>query len=219
MTGEAHLCRGAEPEAAARLITLLRAERWLCRALAAVAESGLPDAWVGAGVLRDVVWGQLHGGFDPAGVKDIDVAFFDAACLNPERDLRAQEVLAGLADLPWEATNQAAVHTWYHAYFGGAPVQPFAGVHDAVATWPETATCVAVRQRPGDSYWEVCAPHGLADLLDGVWRPNPVRVTAEMSMARLARQRVRARWPGVTVVLPAAAVDRSVIAAARSAPA
>jgi hypothetical protein len=49
---------------------------------------------------------------------------------------------------------------------------------------------------------EVCAPRGLADLLGGVWRPNPVRVTAEVSAARLARQRVPARWPGVTVTPP-----------------
>ena len=145
-----HACPGLEPAASASLTRLLLAEPWLSRALAAVAASGLPDAWIGAGVLRDVVWGQRYGGFDPAEVKDIDVAFFDPACLTRKRDLAAQEVLAKLAELPWEATNQAAVHTWYHEYFGGVPVQPFASVHEAVATWPETATCVAVRQLPGD---------------------------------------------------------------------
>jgi uncharacterized protein len=184
------------------LIAQLRTEPWFMQAVAAVAASGLPDAWIGAGVLRDVVWGQRHGGFNPGDVKDIDVAFFDAGCLSRERDLQAQVALAGLAQLPWEATNQAAVHTWYHAYFGGSPVQPFASVHEAVATWPETATCVAVRQRPGSRDLEVCAPYGLADLLGGIWRANPMRVTPEISMARLARQRVRARWPGVTIVLP-----------------
>jgi len=75
-----------------------------------------------------------------------------------------------------------------------------ASVHDAVATWPETATCVAVRQRPDGM--EVCAPHGLADLLDGIWRVNPIRVTPAISEARLARQRVRVRWPRVRVVPP-----------------
>jgi uncharacterized protein len=167
-------------------------------ALSVVARSGLPDAWIGAGVIRDVVWGQQCGPFRPADVKDVDVAFFDPADLGRDRDATAQEALAALADLPWEATNQAAVHTWYHEFFGGPRVDPFACVHDAVATWPETATCVAVRLR-ADAI-EVCAPHGLADLLGGVWRPNPVRVTPEVSMARLARQRVSVRWPCVTVV-------------------
>ena len=92
----------------------------MLRALDAVATSGLPDAWIGAGVIRDLVWGRQHGKFDPAVVKDIDVAYYDADDLTMERDLAAQETLARLADLPWEATNQAAVHTWYHQYFGGA---------------------------------------------------------------------------------------------------
>jgi hypothetical protein len=179
---------------------LLAAEPWMLRALDAVAASRLPDAWIGAGVIRDVVWGRYHGGFDPTAVKDIDVAYFDPDHLTMERDRTAQDVLAGLADLPWEATNQAAVHVWFHQYFGGPPVESLASVHDAVATWPETATCVAVRQGPDGI--EVCAPHGLADLLDGVWRVNPIRVTPAISRARLARQHVPVRWPRVRVVPP-----------------
>jgi hypothetical protein len=198
---QVHACPGVEPGAGGRLAELLTAEPWMLRALDAVAVSGLPDAWIGAGVIRDLVWGQYHGRFDPASVKDIDVAYFDTDDLTMERDLRAQEVLGALAaDLPWEATNQAAVHVWYHQYFGGPPVDSFASVHDAVATWPETATCVAVRRRRDGI--EVCAPHGAADLLDGVWRVNPIRVTRAISRARLARQRVQARWPRVRVVLP-----------------
>jgi uncharacterized protein len=200
MSVGAHLCSGVARDDAARLAGLLLREPWLARALDVVAASGLPDAWVGAGVIRDVVWGQLYGQFSPDAVRDVDVAYFDSADLSADRDLKAQETLGTLADLPWEATNQAAVHTWYHDYFGGPAVEEFSCVHDAIATWPETATCVGVRHGPGGI--EVCAPHGLADLLGGVWRVNPVRVTPEISRARLARQRVAARWPGVTVVPP-----------------
>lgn len=213
MDQTAHVCPGLGPGQAARLTGQLRAEPWLLRAIGVLTASGLPDAWIGAGVIRDVVWGQRHGGFDPAAVKDIDVAFFDPARLGPERDQEAQDSLASLAELPWEATNQAAVHTWYHSYFGGPPVEPFASVHDAVATWPETATCVAVRRLPAgreqNDDLEVCAPHGLADLLGGTWRVNPLRVTPALSLARLARQRVRDRWPGVTIVLPKETGPRS----------
>jgi hypothetical protein len=195
-----HHCPRQDPEAAAKLTGLLAGNAWFMRALAAVAASGLPDAWIGAGAIRDVVWGRLFGQFSSADVHDIDVAYFDPGNLGMERDLAAGTQLAALADLPWEATNQAAVHTWYHSYFGGEPVEPFSSVHDAIATWPETATCVAVRL--DQNGLQVCAPKGLADLLGGVWRPNPVRVTPEVSMARLARQRVRLRWPAVTIVPP-----------------
>ena len=34
------------------------------------------------------------------------------------------EAYAARPDLPWEAKNQAAVHTWYAAKFGGPPVEP-----------------------------------------------------------------------------------------------
>ena len=201
MDKAAPCCAALDPAPVASLGARVRAEPWLMRALEAVAASDLPGAWIGAGAIRDVVWGQRHEGFDPAGVRDIDVAFLDPADLSRERDLAAQQTLAGIAALPWEASNQAAVHTWYHEYFGGAPVSPFGSVHEAVATWPETATCVAVRLAPPGL--EVCAPHGLADLLGGVWRVNPVRVTAATSRARLARQQVSARWPRLRVIPPA----------------
>jgi hypothetical protein len=190
-----------EPGASERLAQLLSGEPWMMGALDAVAASGLPSAWIGAGAIRDLVWGRYHGRFDPATVKDVDVAYFDPGDLSMERDLAAQEILRRVSPgVPWEATNQAAVHIWYHHYFGGPPVEKFANVHDAVATWPETATCVAIRHRPDGV--EVCAPHGLADLLDCVWRVNPIRVTPAISRARLARQQVRVRWPRVRVVSP-----------------
>jgi hypothetical protein len=220
-----HECPGAEPGLARELARRVLAEPWLASALDAVAASGLPDAWIGAGVIRDVVWGQLHDGFDPALVRDVDVVFFDPGDLSPARDEAAQRRLGELAGRPWEASNQAAVHTWFHDYFGGPPVPPFASVHEAVATWPETATCVAVRRAPGDlpsgdlapgdlapgdlapgdrapAGLEVCAPHGLADLLGRTWRRNPVRVSLATSRERLSRQRVAARWPGVTIIPP-----------------
>ncbi len=196
------------------LVAHIRAEPWLVRALDIVETSGLPDAWIGAGILRDVVWGRHHGGFDPAAVRDIDVAFFDPDDLSRHRDEAAQRRLGSMADLPWEATNQAAVHTWYAEHFHEAPVPPLASVHDAVATWPETATCVAIRwAAPMRSVTrgaqfapcgiEVCAPYGLDDLLGGVWRRNPARISVAASAARLARHRVPQRWPSVVVHDPA----------------
>ncbi|HSR87255.1 MAG TPA: nucleotidyltransferase family protein [Streptosporangiaceae bacterium] len=99
---EPHVCPGLEAGSGARLAELLAAEPWMIRALGAVAGSDLPDAWVGAGVVRDLVCGQYHCGFDPATVKDVDVAYYDAADLTMERDLAAQEELRRIAPgLPW----------------------------------------------------------------------------------------------------------------------
>jgi uncharacterized protein len=186
-----------------RLRGMVRSSAWFMRVLETVRASGLPDAWVGAGALRDLVWGTLYGrGFDPAAVRDIDVAYFDPADLSRDGDERATRALAAAwPELPWEARNQAAVHTWYAAKFGGEPVEPFTSIAGAVASWPETATAVVVRLDTAGEI-EVCAPYGLGDLLDGVWRRNPRRISLERSRERLARHRPGQRWPGVRVITP-----------------
>ncbi len=195
---------GADPARAGRgdeLRELVRSNPQLMRALAVVRGSGLPDAWIGAGVLRDLVWGCRYGhGFDLWTARDVDVAFFDLANLSRDNDQRATALLAALQPgLPWEAKNQAAVHTWYPQRFGGWPIAPFRSIAEAVATWPEYATAVAIHLGPND-HIVICAPHGLDDLLDGVWRRNPARVSEQTSHERLARHRPAQRWPGVRVV-------------------
>lgn len=184
------------------LINLIRSSPWLMRVLEAVREERIPDAWTGAGVLRDLVWGERYGsGFTPERVRDVDVAFFDPKDLRRATDDRVTERLRRrLPGVPWEAKNQAAVHTWYAAKFGGT-AEPLTSISDAVATWPESATAVVVRLR-SDGGIEVCAPLGLEDLLNGVWRRNPRRVSVERSLARLERHDPQNRWPGVTVIPP-----------------
>ncbi|HXM53903.1 MAG TPA: nucleotidyltransferase family protein [Candidatus Dormibacteraeota bacterium] len=181
---------------------LVRASAWLMDVLAAVRMSGLPDAMVGAGVLRDLVWGELHAGFDPGRVRDVDVAYFDPSDLRAERDAAAEERLRQLLPVvPWEAKNQAAVHTWYACRFGGVPYTPVGSTCEAVSRWPETATSVAVRLDSAGRL-EVCAPVGLDDLLGGVWRRNPRQVSLDESLRRLRRHRVAERWPRVRVIPP-----------------
>jgi hypothetical protein len=187
-----------------RLRRMIRSCAWLMRVLMTVRDVGLPNAWVGAGAVRDLVWGQLYGsGFDPGDVHDVDVVFFDPDDLSRDRDAQATRVLCDAwAQVPWQARNQAAVHTWYASKFGGDPVCPFSSVADAIATWPETATAVAVRLDPAGQIG-VCAPLGLTDLLAGVWRRNPRRASLHVSLARLARHKPGERWPAVRVIPPA----------------
>ncbi|MEV4813325.1 nucleotidyltransferase family protein [Micromonospora avicenniae] len=91
--------------------------------------------------------------------------------LSRDNDRATRRLAAAWREPPWEAKNQAAAHTWYPAKFGGGPVAPLRTIAHAVATWPEYATAVAARLDAYDQI-AVCAPHGLDDLLDGVWRRN-----------------------------------------------
>ena len=165
-----------------------------------VAAVDAPDGWIGAGVIRDLVWDQRFGrGFHPTNVRDVDVPFFDATDLSPSRDREVEDALKERdRTVAWDAKNQAAVHLWYPDRFG-VDVDPLGSVAEAVATWPEVATCVAIRLSVRGEL-EVLAPYGLDDLLDGVWRRNPTRVTEEESGRRLRRKDPVVRWPSVQVI-------------------
>jgi hypothetical protein len=158
-----------------------------------------PDWLVGAGVIRNLVWDHLHVYTEPHLPRDIDVAFFDPTDLSPERDTAVTAQLTNLMPtLEWEATNQAAVHRWYAAEFGKV-VPPLRSAAEAIATWPETATCTAVRLRPDDSLY-IVAPFGLDDLFQMILRRNPARVTVEQFRQRLHDKQIQQKWPQVRVI-------------------
>ena len=182
--------------AADQLQAIVRACPWMMSVLRAARVCAPSDWWVGGGVLRDLVWDRLHGDFDPARVKDVDLAFYDPLDLSHAREVELERALAArLPDVTWDAKNQAAVHLWYQRRFG-VEVAPLLSAADGVATWPETATAVAVRLCVDDSL-EVLAPCGVADLLGGVCRRNPRRVTVEEYQRRVVRKGVAQRWPKV----------------------
>lgn len=162
--------------------------------------------WVGAGAIRDLAWDTWYGqsrdrtpaDFDGTGVKDIDVVFFDHTDMDPARDARAEAALTCRRhDVAWDAKNQAAVHLWYRQRFGYT-VEPLTSITDAVATWPETATAVALRLTTAGAI-DIAAPLGLDDLVNGVYRRNPRRVSVAEYRRRLERKNPEVRWPGVRV--------------------
>jgi uncharacterized protein len=149
------------------------------------------------GVAR-LVWDGLHGEFDPARVKDVDLAFYDLFDLSRAPEAELEHALAAyLPGVIWDAKNQAAVHIWYQRRFG-VSVPRLVSAADGVATWPETATAVAIRLCADDAL-EVLAPCGLADLVGGVCRRNPRRVTVEEYRRRVLRKQVAQRWPKVVI--------------------
>lgn len=167
--------------------------------LRAVRDLDLPEAVVGAGAVRDLVWDTISGRRGPAEFRDVDVAYFDASDLSPHVDKHAEERLAGrLAGYRWDVKNQAAVHLWYEQSFG-IPVEPLPTLEAAVATWPETATATAVRLED-DGHLSVIAPFGLDDLLGMVWRHNPVRATRAAYLKRLDEKQPQRRWPQVRII-------------------
>ena len=182
-----------------RLVALARATPWFMQALAHARALRLPAWCIGAGAVRNLVWDALHGHATPSALADIDLAWFDAVDLAPQRDAALQARLCAIApELPWEVTNQAGVHLWFEQHFGHA-VAPLRSLDEAIASWPEVATCVGLWLDDHDGL-HVIAPHGLGDLFGMVVRRNPVRVSVATYRERVASKRYTQRWPRVIVV-------------------
>ena len=181
------------------LTQLIRSTPWFMSILEAVRACDPPGWLVGAGVIRNLVWDHLHEYQTPTPPADVDVIFFDSYDVRPERDHMVQQQLAQrLPHVAWEATNQAAVHLWYEDVFGFS-VPAFYSSEEAVGTWPETATSVAVRLLSTDEI-QVVAPCGLSDLFNMKLRRNPSRVTREQFAQRLYAKQILRKWPRVQVI-------------------
>jgi hypothetical protein len=152
------------------LLELLAADEALMQQLRAARALGLSDWAIGAGAVRNRTWNALFGTRHlPA---DVDLVYFDPSPSGKDEEANLRAELERVCPGPcWEVVNQARVHEWFEADFGTA-TGPLPSLEAGVGTWPETATCVAVRLDAND---ELCvlAPHSLDDLLDGVLRAGP----------------------------------------------
>ena len=148
---------------AAQIVGWLKADPVRWGLLEHVRDLRLPDCWIAAGFVRNMVWNILHHRrAELSG--DVDVIWFDRSDAGEalDRDLEAR--LRRLApDIDWSVKNQARMH-------GRNGDAPYACAEDAMRFWPETATTIAVRRTAGDGC-DLIAPFGLDDLLTLTLRP------------------------------------------------
>ncbi|AIQ62939.1 hypothetical protein PSTEL_07310 [Paenibacillus stellifer] len=156
--------------------------------------------YIGAGCLMQTVWNRLTGRPSLHGISDVDYVYFDASDTGYEAEdemvRAARSRFAGLA-VPVDVKNQARVHLWYPEKFG-VPLDPYASLEEAVASWPTPASSLGARLEP-DGSWTVCAPFGLVDLFALTVRPNRRLVTREAYLAKA--EKWSRLWPEL-VVLP-----------------
>jgi hypothetical protein len=123
----------------------------------------LPDCWVGAGFVRNVVWDVLHERPWSPSYSDVDVVYFDALCFRQEPEIETQLRGASPATA-WSVKNQATMHI-------GNGDQAYLDTADALRHWPETCTAIALRTRGLEM--ELLAPFGVCDLVSLVVKPTP----------------------------------------------
>jgi hypothetical protein len=122
--------------------------------------------------------------------------YFDAGLsVDAEHDI-VQQVTATLYACPFpvDVKNQARVHLWYPQRFGHG-LRAYTCLEDAVASWPTTATAVAVPAEGSDN--DVPAPFGLHDLGNLIVRANRVQAPRQVFEDKAARW--SHLWPRLSV--------------------
>lgn len=66
-----------------RIATWLGEDPVRCRLLLVLAGLQLPDAWLAAGFVRNLVWDRLHGYPEPTPLADLDVIHFGRSTADP----------------------------------------------------------------------------------------------------------------------------------------
>jgi len=177
------------------ILDLIATEPERMAVLNQVAALELPDCWIGAGFVRNLVWDHLHGFDDRTPLNDVDVIYFDAANVSKVMESKIKNSLAQAnPKIKWDVKNQARMHEANND-------PPYVSTPDALNYWPETATAVAVRLwQAGSDRLELAAPFGIDDLVNLIVRPTPAFTgRPEQFQRRQAEKNWRAVWPRLTI--------------------
>ncbi len=189
-------------ELEAELAAIVRADAGLMHVLTTVRALDLPDWRLVSGAVYQAVWNARTGRPAGYGVKDYDLAYFDASDLSYEAEDVVIKRVAAAFDEPFrsqvEVRNQARVHLWFQNRFGER-YAPLHSTDEALGRFVAPTFAVGVRLEADDRLG-IAAPFGLDDVFAMAIRPNPNRPVAK-GWAK-AVDSARARWPELTVIEP-----------------
>lgn len=189
----------------AELAAIVRASPSLMHVLTMVRDLDLPDWRIVSGAVYQAVWNALTGRDPDYGIRDYDLAWFDASDLSWDAEDVVIKRVAAAFEPPFrelvEARNQARVHLWFKGKFG-EDYAPLSCTDEALSRFVAPAFAVGVRLEPDDSL-SIAAPFGLEDVFAMTLRPNPDRPLARGWDRSVAN--ARARWPEVAAAAPARA--------------
>ena len=92
------------------LVQLLLADHERMKAMECARSLALPDCYVAAGFVRNLVWDHLHHKPQPTPLNDLDIVYFDP---NETDDKAAfiyeAQLAAMMPELNWQVRNQACL--------------------------------------------------------------------------------------------------------------
>ncbi len=171
------------------VLDIVRSDRWMLDVLQEASRLELPDWWIGAGFIRSRVWDVLHGYEERSPTADVDLVYFNPAMASVQDDIALElELRSRAPSIPWSVKNQARMHLRNNE-------APYRSSADAIAHWPETATCIAVSLSTSDGL-KLLAPWGVNDLFHMIVRVSPkFSGSQEDVVSRAVQKGWLDRWP------------------------
>ncbi|MBL4630984.1 MAG: nucleotidyltransferase family protein [Paraglaciecola sp.] len=157
--------------------------------LAAVSTLALPDCWVAAGFVRNLVWDHLHN--KNTDLNDVDVIYYSQTDTQSQLATNATSQLKKLLpEVNWQVKNQALMHIKrQHCQYANS--------RDAMTFWPEKETAVAVNIDK-NGHFSILEPFALTSLFNGFITFNP-KADAPVFWRRIEQKRWLTTWPRLVV--------------------
>jgi len=181
----------ADSKLRSRLSGIVRTTPPLLRVLLVAPHLSLPDWLIFSVAVHQPVLNHLTGRPLDYGIKDYDLAYFEASDLSYEAEDAAIRRVRAAFDEPLrsmvQVRNQARVHLWFETKFG-EPYQPLSRTAEALARFASPMFAVGIRLEPGDRL-HIESPFDLVDLFALRLRPNPRRNTIHFARTSTDVQR------------------------------
>ncbi len=179
------------PSLTQKIIQLVAQDPLRMNALTCLSSLNLPQGFIAAGFIRNLVWDDLHNITKPTPLNDVDVIYFDnkEAKLDKYKDYQAT-LNSKMPELNWQVRNQAIMHNKHGDH-------PYCSSLDAMRYWPEKETAVAIRMLKAGELQCISA-FGLKTLFDLQLSHNPHRDIATFTQ-RIKSKRWLEQWPLLTM--------------------
>ncbi|MDW6004211.1 nucleotidyltransferase family protein [Vibrio mangrovi] len=173
------------------IIELMKQDPLRREALEYVSQLGLPQCYIAAGFVRNLVWDHLHHFETSTPLNDVDVIYFDPSENGVDTyQIYESKLSQQIHTLNWQVRNQALMHLRNGD-------EPYLSSVDAMSYWPEKETAVGIRQI-GTNEYECISAFGFDSLFALKLTPNPKR-SYSVFESRMKAKNWLEHWPVLKV--------------------
>lgn len=172
-----------------RLKALLENDPLRMDILCTVSTLSLPDCWVAAGFVRNLVWDHLHN--TKTTLNDVDVIYYCQTDTQGQlADIATRQLQQKLPKVNWQLKNQALMHIKpQHSQYLSST--------DAMTYWPEQETAIGV-SLDRNACFSMTAPFGLTSLFEARVTFNP-KGDEQVFLQRIEQKNWLTTWPKLVI--------------------